>query len=91
LEQSPETQLDDGQRALLDYTRKLAREPQTCEKGDIERIRRAGATDEQIHLAVQVAAYFCYMNRVASGLGVELEPEHRHGEPDEGSRRTSDE
>jgi len=38
-------------------------------------LRSAGATDEQIHCAVQVAAYFNYINRVVDALGVEPEPE----------------
>lgn len=40
----------------------------------MEACRRAGATDEMIHGTVQTAAYFCYINRVADGLGVDLDP-----------------
>lgn len=40
----------------------------------MEACRRAGATDAMIHAAVQTAAYFCYINRVADGLGVDLDP-----------------
>ncbi len=32
-------------------------------------------TDPEIHDAVQVISYFNYINRVADGLGTDLEPE----------------
>ena len=34
-----------------------------------------GLDDTAIHDAAQVIAYFNYINRVADGLGVDLEPE----------------
>lgn len=40
---------------------------------DIESLRAAGLTDEQITAAVQVIGYFNYINRVADGLGVDPE------------------
>ncbi len=48
--------------------------PWECREEDVEACRRAGATDAMIHAAVQTAAYFCYINRVADGLGVDLDP-----------------
>ena len=77
IERHPEDQLEPRLAALLAYARKLTAEPHGCSPDDVISLREAGAADEEIHAAVQVAAYFCYMNRVASGLGVELEPEHR--------------
>jgi alkylhydroperoxidase family enzyme len=41
----------------------------------VEELRCAGWTDEEIHRAAQVIAYFNYINRMADGLGVDLEPE----------------
>lgn len=76
LERDPHTHLERHLDALLAYVHKLTAEPHGCRREDVESLRAAGANDEEIHAAVQVAAYFCYMNRVASGLGVELEPEH---------------
>ena len=43
--------------------------------GDIDALRRAGCSDRDVVDANQVASYFNYVNRVADGLGVELEPE----------------
>ena len=69
--------MDDRYRALLAYAEKLTRDPATCHRGDVDALRAAGATDPEIHATVQVAAYFNYINRVADGLGVDLEPEMR--------------
>jgi alkylhydroperoxidase family enzyme len=44
-------------------------------EGDVRRLREAGWSDRAIHDAAQVIAYFNYINRVADGLGVDLEPE----------------
>jgi alkylhydroperoxidase family enzyme len=40
---------------------------------DVNELRRAGFDYVAIHDAVQVTAYFNYINRVADGLGVEPE------------------
>ena len=73
----PDRALDRAQQAMLDYARKLTKTPAQCCAADVDALRVAGATDEQIHAAVQVAAYFNYINRVADALGVDLEPEMR--------------
>jgi len=45
------------------------------EEADVEALRSAGLTDRDIVDANQVVAYFNYVNRIADGLGVELEPD----------------
>jgi len=71
----PRPALSEPQRALLDYVEKVTLRPATCRRADVEALRAAGNTDEEIHSAVQVAAYFAYINRVADALGVDLEPD----------------
>ena len=68
-------QIDGKWRLLLDYTAKITKAPATCREDDVEALRSAGATDEEIHATVQVCSYFNYINRVADALGVDLEPE----------------
>ncbi len=58
---------------MLAYARKLTRAPWSCSEEELAAIRKAGGSDEQILSAVQVAAYFNYVNRLADGLGVEPE------------------
>lgn len=41
--------------------------------GDLAPLRENGFTDRAIHDAVQIVSYFNYINRVADGLGVDLE------------------
>ena len=61
------------ERAICDYAVKLTREPHAMEKADVEALRGAGLGDGEILDACQVAAYYGYVNRMAEGLGVELE------------------
>lgn len=42
-------------------------------QADVERLRAQGFSDLQITIANQVISYFNYINRMADGLGVELE------------------
>ena len=54
---------------------KLTREPSAIEAADVEALRRHGLDDGAIHHVVQVAALFNYYDRLADGLGIDLEPE----------------
>jgi alkylhydroperoxidase family enzyme len=42
-------------------------------EADVEALRAAGLTDSAILDVAQVTAYYAYVNRLADGLGVELE------------------
>ncbi len=61
-------------RAISDYAVKLARTPSAVVPDDLAPLRAAGLTDRDIHDACAVASYYCFVNRLANGLGVELEP-----------------
>lgn len=61
--------------ALCAYAEKLTREPAAMTEADLRPLRAAGLGDEAIHLAVQVVAFFNYINRVADAVHAELEPE----------------
>ena len=65
--------LDPATEALLEFARKLTLRPWEMSPGDIELLRAQGFSDTAIHDAVQVISYFNYINRVADGLGVDLE------------------
>ena len=61
------------QRTMLDYTVKLTESPTLMEADDLKPLREAGFDDKAILDINQIVAYFAYVNRVADGLGVEME------------------
>lgn len=71
--------LTDRELALIAYGVKVARSPGEISREDVEALRKAGLGDEEILNACLVASYFCFVNRVALGLGVGLEPEGGEG------------
>lgn len=70
-----EAPLTDADRAMLDFAVKLAREPRSMTKDDVEILRAAGFSDTAIHDVVQITGFFSYYNRLADGLGIDPEPE----------------
>lgn len=66
--------LEPPEQALADYARSLTVEPWAAPAPRLERLRAAGFADEAILAATEVIAYFNFVNRLADGLGVELEP-----------------
>lgn len=62
-------------RALLDYALKLTHAPASVTPADIDGLRLHGFDDRAIHDACCITAYYAFVNRIADGLGVELEPE----------------
>ena len=62
-------------RALCDFAVKLTATPASVGLEDAGALRAHGFDDAAIHDAIQVIAYFNYINRIAEGVGVEDEPE----------------
>lgn len=71
----PSAALDGPTRAILDFAAKLTKTPGAMMAEDVERLRAQGLSDRAVHDVVQVTAYFNYINRIADGLGVDLEPD----------------
>jgi uncharacterized peroxidase-related enzyme len=65
--------LDQRSRALVDYALKLTKTPDSVGETDVAALRSRGLADAAIHDAACVVAYFNFVNRIALGLGVELE------------------
>ena len=56
--------------ALLDYVRQVVLEPWSVTEDDLDGLRSHGWTDLDILDANNICSYYCYINRVANGLGL---------------------
>jgi uncharacterized peroxidase-related enzyme len=71
------SKLEAQHKALCEWAEKLTITPVECTREDVEALRKTGWTDEQIVSAAQIIGYFNHLNRIADGLGIDLEPEMR--------------
>ena len=58
---------------MLGYARNLTIDPASVGEDDISALRKAGFSDRAILEINLAASYMNFVNRVAEGLGVELE------------------
>ena len=58
---------------MLDYALKLTMEPWNMEESDVQELRNAGFSNAGILDIAHVTSYYAYVNRLADGLGVDLE------------------
>jgi uncharacterized protein YciW len=58
---------------MLAYVEKLTRTPGAMDSSDVNSLRSVGFTDRDVLDIATVAAYYAYVNRIADGLGVQLE------------------
>ena len=68
-----QAQLSTDDRAMLNYAIKLTLEPWNMVEHDVIVLREQGFSDSAILDINQVTSYYAYVNRLADGLGVELE------------------
>ncbi|MBM3678936.1 MAG: peroxidase-related enzyme [Actinobacteria bacterium] len=68
--------ITDRMKAALDYAIKLTRQIESVEEADVEALRAAGWTDEDVMDIAEVTAIFNFSNRLASGLGWAPNPEY---------------
>ncbi len=63
---------------MLAYAAKLTRSPEKMEEADLGAVRESRFSDKAILEINQIVGYFAYANRLASGLGVDLEDFWQH-------------
>ena len=63
------------QKALCQFAEMVTRAPGALEARHLDPLRRHGLSDRDILDAVEVIAYFNYINRIADALGIDPEPE----------------
>jgi uncharacterized peroxidase-related enzyme len=66
--------LGEADQGMLAYVEKLTLRPWDMVEGDVGALRQVGFSDAAILDINQVTGYYAYVNRLADGLGVELEP-----------------
>ena len=76
--------LSPADRAMLDYVVKLTRTPSEITRDDVSRLREAGFDDGAIFDIAQITSLFAYYNRVADGLGIDLESDMSPAESESG-------
>jgi len=65
--------LSRADRAMLDYAVKLTEQPSRMTAEDVAVLRAEGFDDRGVHDICAITAYFAFVNRIADGLGVEVE------------------
>jgi uncharacterized peroxidase-related enzyme len=71
--------LTPADHAMIEFALALTRAPGDLSAGAVTPLRDVGFDDRAIHDICAVTAYFAFVNRLADGLGVELE--ERFGPP----------
>ena len=59
---------------MLEYAEKLTLRPWDMVEADVIALRSAAFSDAAVLDINQVTGYYAFVNRLADGLGVELEP-----------------
>jgi len=73
-------ELDQVDRAMLLYSLKLTIQPASMDASDVRQLREVGFDDRAIHDICAIVSYFAFVNRIADGLGVELESSSDSGQ-----------
>ncbi len=65
--------ISDADKAMLRYADKLTNAPAKMTQEDVDALRAAGFSDGAVLDICMVTGYFAFVNRLADGLGVEVE------------------
>lgn len=58
---------------MLEFSVKLTLTPAAASDADVAALHEVGFSDRDVLDIVEVVAYYAYANRIADGLGIELE------------------
>jgi uncharacterized peroxidase-related enzyme len=62
--------LSPADRAMLEYTETITKDPRQVQPATLDGLRAAGFTDTAILQITMIASWFNYINRMADALGV---------------------
>lgn len=71
-----EAALEPRERAMLDFAVKVTLRSDDCSEADVEALRAAGWSDEDVFDIAETAAMFNFTNRLANALGWEPNDEY---------------
>lgn len=71
--------ISEPERRLLDFAVLLTQKPSSCTESEIHSLRQAGWSDRAILDCTLIISYFAFVNRIADGLGVQLEAGMKEG------------
>ena len=60
---------------MIDCALKLTRAPSSVKREDLDVLKQRGFSEEQVVDIVLITCTFNFMDRLADGLGVELDPQ----------------
>jgi alkylhydroperoxidase family enzyme len=67
------TLIDEKTRNLILLAEKATRHPDTVRKNDVEELKAAGCSEEEIYEAIAVTSLFNFLDRMADALGAPVE------------------
>ena len=65
--------LSEREKVMVEYSLKLTRTPWEMAETDVSKLRAVEFSDQAILNLAMVNAYFAFVNRMADGLGIDLE------------------
>jgi len=68
---------DEQTLAIVEYVEKLTKTPSQITEADVVALRSVGLDDQQILSVVMITSMYAFMNRLADGLGVQLDEQKR--------------
>jgi len=72
-----QAEIDDKMMSMLQYAEKLTRKPASVTEADVALLKEVGCSEREILDLCQITAYFNFVNRLAEGLGIELEDSYK--------------
>ena len=68
--------LDPQTTALLEFAERLTSSPRAMSEIEVQALRAAGFSDEEILDTTLIVSLFNFMNRLVEGMGIELEAQY---------------
>jgi alkylhydroperoxidase family enzyme len=85
INKTPAANLEEGDRAVMQFAQKVVRDASSVTEGDIGNLRKVGLTDDEIFDIAGAAAARCFFSKILDALGTH--PDNIYNELDEDLRK----